>query len=487
MKRILSVLLGTLFLLMCACGEKPRDALEYYSQKDFVRSGSQDGFDYILYSDHVEITGVEVDQIETELEFPSKISGKPVTVIAGFLFVNNTYLMSVTLPSQLEEIGSNLFEGCSALEDVMIPKTVKVIKSGAFKGTAWYESLSDEFVTVGDEVLIKYNGDDIDVKIPDGVKYISDAFAENSRISTVIIPDTVNGICDYAFYNCSSLTEINIPDHISDIGTGAFENTTWIMATLEDFVTVGNGVLIKYNGTETSISLPLDIKYIAGAFYLNKTVTSVTVPASVLCVRKHSFYGCETLNSVKFQGDETFIEDGTFINCIGLTDVELPKNLEIISDQIFYSCSALESIELPKNVKYIGHTSFYNCAELINVAIPEGTTWIGRGAFFGCVKIKEITIPQSVTGFGDAVFGCCYELEKMELPPALTEIPEGLFSCCVKLTEIKLTNRIKKVGSYAFEACQNIKVYVPNESTEFAQDAFIDSNNAEIVCVKGSK
>lgn len=490
MKKVLVLMMSVVLTaaVFAGCGEsEERKLIEFTEKYIFAGTGETDGFEYVVYDDHSEIIAYNIADDAETVEFPSRLGGKPVTAIEGGILKDNTLIRSVTIPGTVRSIGNYAFSGCTSLVSVTIPGSVEKLGCGVCLNTPWYESLTGEFVTVGDGVLIKYGGDGGNVKIPDNVKYISNAFEGNMKISTVDIPDSVVGICDYAFYDCNSLTEINIPEEIYDIGNGAFEGTTWFMAEDGDYITVGNSVLIDYRGNSAEVRIPDGIKYVSGAFYGNTEIVSVQVPASVILVKRGSFYGCTGLDSVVFDGNDTYIESNTFYDCEKLTSVKLPANMSVLNSYMFMNCTRLSAISLPDGIKYLGTMVFYNCGVLESVDMPSAVTDIGKGAFFGCAKLKSIELPQTVTKLGIMAFGCCYELESVELPPALSDIPDGLFSYCKKMAEVTLTDRIKSVGQYAFEACDNIRVYIPSEFTALSENSFYEcEGTAEIFCREGS-
>lgn len=488
MKRILSfaVVLAVLFTV-CSCDKKETVREGYSLDRTFVTEDEENGFTYIAYKDHSEIVACSLPDNAESVEFPSLLGGKPVTVLGGAMLSNNTKLRSAVIPYGVTDIGNNLFSGCTSLAAVSIPDTVRRIGCSAFYGTEWYDSLEGEFVTVGDGVLIKYGGEGGNIEIPEKVAYLSDAFSGNSRIFSVTVPKSVFGICDYAFYNCDSMTEIKIPDNMTDIGICILEGTTWLLAEDGEFVTVGDGVLVKYGGASTDVTVPEGIKYIAGAFMNNTDIVSVTLPKGLISAGEATFYGCSSLAQVRFLGSDTVLCDATFAECPKLQSVMLPANLKMLGAHTFSSCTKLTGVELPEGLVYIGRAAFYNCGELVGITLPEGINELGSSAFFGCIKLEGIVLPESVVKIGVSAFSCCYGLKTVELSSAISKIPDGAFSYCGSLTEIHLGEHIKTVGKYAFEATYGVKVYVANDMTTFDDSAFNEFRSVpEIVCGSGS-
>lgn len=462
--------------------------VELYETDEFVSIGIENGFHYVEYSDRVELTQYRDASTAVEVSFPAIIAGKPVTVINIAAFKTSYVLESVTFPDTVQEIGSNMFAYCSSLAEVKMSENVKKIGYNAFFETPWFKSLNDEFVIVGDGVLIKYNGTDSDVVLPQNVKYISSAFVEMARINSISLPASVTGICDYAFYNCSSLGEINIPSNISDIGICAFDKTPWLTLFDDEFVTVGNSVLISYNGNGGEVVIPDGVKYIAGAFQENGTITSVVIPESVIRVRNSSFQGCKGLEKVEFKGDSTFLDSAVFANCYTLSNVILPAALKVLERQTFLACYKLTDIKLPDSIELIGRMAFYECLSLTNVEMGNNITAVDTAAFFGCSAMKKINLPDSVKKFGELVFACCYELAGFTVPSKVTEIPSGFFSMCESIPELRFGEQITSIGEGAFEGCNDLKVYIEGADTTLGKDIFVDCEDGsrKVYCKKGS-
>ena len=150
---------------------------------------------------------------------------------------------------------------------------------------------------------------------------------------TSIIPSdgSVTFIGDYAFYGCSGLTSVTIPNSVTSIGDRAFLGCGGLTS-----VTIGNGV--------TSIG-----DY---AFSGCSGLTSVTIPDSVTSIGKWAFYGCRGLTNIIWNA-ENCTSAGSFSyyifsNCSKLTNVTIGANVKIIPSYAFRGCSGL------KNITYIG-------------------------------------------------------------------------------------------------------------------------------------
>ena len=116
-----------------------------------------------------------------------------------------------------------------------------------------------------------------------------------------------------------------------------------------------------------------------------------------------------------------------------------------IGVRAFLNNNSLTSIKIPQSVTSIIYASFSSCTSLSEIIIPNGVTKIYDNTFFGCTSLSEITIPDGVTRIDDYAFKGCNNLAKINInasiPPTMGIDP--FYSCS-----------------------QNIKIYVPTESTQ---------------------
>lgn len=187
-------------------------------------------FTYELNEDETEviITGLtDKGKEETEITIPSKLDGKPVTVIGSNAFAEQTLLKKVSISDGVVTISENAFLNCLNLEDIDIPDSVKNIGTNAFTKTAWSANrLEDSNELIVNDILCRVKEAKGSYTIPDGVvKIASGVFYENTSLKGVSIPASVKSIESYAFSGCSELTEINLPEGLENIGYGAFSKT----------------------------------------------------------------------------------------------------------------------------------------------------------------------------------------------------------------------------------------------------------------------
>ena len=286
----------------------------------------------------------------------------------------------------------------------------------------------------------------------------------------------LSAIGNFAFYACSNLTNLSIPESVTSIGACAFVGCSSLTS-----VTISQGV--------TSIG--------DNAFYGCSSLTSVTIPQSVTSIGNSAFNGCSSLTSVYYAGTEAqwnavrktvpWKPDNAVVHFLGGQNPEpAPKTgpwmewdfdestgtltvtgsgempnyrsygenappwksvhlnvksvkvsgLSSIGDYAFYNCSALTSVIIPDNVTSIGDDAFYNCGALPSVTIPDSVTSIGNLAFFKCVGLTSVAIPGSVTSIGAGTFLYCENLVSITIPDSVMSIGNKAFCYCDKLTNV---------------------------------------------------
>ena len=188
-------------------------------------------------------------------------------------------------------------------------------------------------------------------------------FIGRRSLTSLVIPDSVTNIGDYAFSGCSSLSSVVIPDRVTSIGDCAFENCS--------------------------------------------SLTDIVIPDGVTNIGKCAFEGCRSLTDIVIPDGVTSIGDCAFANCFSLTGIVIPDSVTGIGKFAFSGCSSLSSVVIPDSVSCIGSGAFKNCSSLSSLVIPDCVTSIGNYAFAYCKSLTDIVIPNSVTSIGDNAFRHC--------------------------------------------------------------------------------
>jgi len=209
--------------------------------------------------------------------------------------------------------------------------------------------------------------------------------------STALTSVTIGGgaIGDSAFCGLSKLTALVLGDSVKSIGRKAFMNCKAL----------------------TSVTVPNGVKSIgASAFQSCSTLTSVTIPKSVDSVGIAAFKSCVNLSFAAVDAGviagESWDSRGAFANT-GITTLILGGNVKSIGVSAFSGCTKLTTLTIPDNVKSIGESAFDNCARLQSATIGNGVDTIGGGAFGGCSGLTSVIIGNKVKSIGYSAFGNC--------------------------------------------------------------------------------
>ncbi len=244
----------------------------------------------------------------------------------------------------------------------------------------------------------------------------SSAFQGKTRLTKVVIPETVVSIGDYAFYQCTRLEDVCIPDSIENIGWNIFKGTPWLQNQPEGCIIVGKGIIIGYNGESEHIVIPQGVTAIAGCSFENaKNLMSVDIPESVCDIGGLAFSGCSRLTECVIPEGVHTIGAYAFNWCKALQKVNIADSVEKIGNHAFLGCSALISIKMPKNIDRIETATFFGCTSLEKIVIPESVRDIGSQAFMECASLNEITLSRNVESVGEWAFNGCCGLEKLTI------------------------------------------------------------------------
>ena len=240
--------------------------------------------------------------------------------------------------------------------------------------------------------------------------YAHHLYLNGEVIFNLVIPDDINSIGDYAFYDCKGLTSVTIPNSVTSIGESAFE-CCW-------------------------------------------SLTSVTIPNSVTSIGDRAFSYCKRLTSVTIPNSVTSIGEYTFFNCYGLTSIYIPESVTRISQEAFLGCSRITRIDCMAATPPLVYNNTFS-SEIYTKAtlnVPEGCAEAYQKAYYWKEFIKITAGNQKqcaapVITYADGKLQCTCETEGAKFKYMLTD------------TDIKTKYTDMYNGSVNLSACYTIKAY----------------------------
>lgn len=292
-------------------------------------------------------------------------------------------------------------------------------------------------------------------------------------ITSVVIEYGILNISSFAFYKCSTLKDIYIPDSVTKIYVEAFR----------DCVNLKN------------INLPQGLKSVGlMAFYNCSGLESLFIPKNVEIISEYkTFHGCSNLKNISVDDDNQFYcdIDGVLFNknCTKLitfppqkqcSEYFIPGSVTAIHDEAFRGCDLLTRVYIPYTVNSIGQSAFENCTSITEISIPDGITVLNDDVFRCCEKLSDISVPQSVTKLGARAFYGCKSLKKIDLPKNLISIGINCFAWCTALADYTIPQNITVIEHGAFYGTATTKVSIPNGVTRIEEGAFGSTDLKEI-------
>ena len=366
-----------------------------------VMSGAFSGCDALITKEggisYVSDWVIEADKTIQEANVKDGTKG-----IASRAFYGCEQLKCANIPKSAGSIGKDSFAGCSAIEEITLP----------FLGATENSTLNSHFAYI----FGASNQDKNSEFTPRTLKRVT-------LTATAAIDDG-------AFFGCSSIAEINLPDTLVSIGKDAFRGCASL----------------------NRVNVPDTVKHIGEyAFYACHGLLDVNIPSGIEILEKFTFTECKSLTKITVPDSVTIIEPCVFGNCENLVDVTLSKNLVSIGQQAFDGCNLMTDIYIPSG--NIGKGVFNECENLTNVTLGDGIEIIGENAFYSCRRLTNINAPAALKEIKAQAFANCNSLVAFNMTEGLEEIGEYAFYYCSSLSGIKIPESVTSVGAQAFRAC----------------------------------
>ena len=424
MKRLLLLLCGLMSLVM---------SVHAADQDEFTYRHKGHTLNYLVLSESkrtcavIGSTSGPVGALELP-DFPVK-NGIEYTLveIADYAFYYCRGLTSVEIPNSVKTIGDRAFYMCTGLTSVVIGNSVMSIGYEAFadcsglKKSAYPDNIPNPFST---GIAFAYSAQG--TTIEDGVIFdrakTTIYFAPVTLSGEYTIPESVTSIDQYAFYYCTKLTSVVIGNSVMSIGYSAFANCSGLKKSAYP-----DNIPNPFSNYVTSIAYPAQETTIEDGVIFDRAKTTIyfapvtlsgeyTVPSTVKTIADDAFSYCTELTSVEIPNSVKIIGDGAFFECIGLISVIIGNSVDDIGIGAFNGCTGLTSVVIGNSVKSIGNSAFAYCSGLTSVVIPNSVQTIGYGTFYGCSGLTSVVIGNSVKSIGNDAFAYCSGLKNRRIP-----------------------------------------------------------------------
>lgn len=213
-------------------------------------------------------------------------------------------------------------------------------------------------------------------------------------IVDLVIPEGVENIQTYAFYQCTSIKSVFIPNSVKTVGQNAFLGCTGIESLNVPFV-----------GQTATANQKVSWMFGEAA---KSSLKEVTVRGNV-AIGENAFDSHVALEKVTLSA-ATSIGNRAFYDCISLRGIDIPDSCTSIGNYAFYSCSLLADVEFSNNLLSIGDNAFYDCTSLKKLVFPDSLESIGNSAFWSNEGLYSVTLGKNLTSIGSNAFNLCTKL-----------------------------------------------------------------------------
>ena len=325
-----------------------------------------------------------------------------------------------------------------------------------------------------------------------------------SKLTSVTIPNTVTNIGYQAFHQCYKMSNVTIPDSVTSIDESAFSQCEGLAD--EDGFVIVRDVLYYYYGEnhkdKTEVVIPQNVKSIGReAFWpWGRYLTNITIPNSVTHIGSFAFNECTNLTSITIPPRVTYIGDQAFNLCSSLSeihilDIEAWCNIQFGESQVVGQDSRLGNLH---------HNLYLNGRLISDLTIPHGVSSIGICAFQGCTELKKITIPETVTNIPSGAFSYLSKLEEIVVDSGNPKyksvdgllLTRGYFSyktgcdmCVVAGVngDVIIPYEVSQIGESAFAGLSGLTSVVFPNSVWIHDDAFRDCSGLTNVTIPSGR
>ena len=432
-------------------------------------------YDIEYYDGTITITGCDEEK-SGEVIIPSSIDGYAVIGISSYAFHGCTEITSVTIPESITSIGGCIFWGCTNLSKIQVSKNNKVYDSRN-NCNAIIETAENKLIA-GCKNSVILNGIKsikqgaflgctglTDIEIPNSVTELDDSAFGGTGIKSLNIPGSIKVMGWDVFSNCQQLEEVDISYGVKKIGWGAFSNCEKLKK-----VTIPNSVIeigersFEYCSALENVSIPDGVIIIGMRAFRESGLTNLTISASVRTINGYAFDQCYNLSKIEIAEENKVYDSRNNCNAIivtatntlykGCNNTVIPYGVESISDEAFEFCTGLTNITIPDSVKNIGQNAFSNTGYFLDENNWEnGVLYIGKHLIFVRDVTESYSIKEGTKTIADCAFWGWKKLAKITMPNSIISIGNSSFAECSNLENVTIPDGVTYIGSYAFSGC----------------------------------
>lgn len=322
-----------------------------------------------------------------------------------------------------------------------------------------------------------------EVIMPPGVRSLgSSAFSGCSRLEYIILPEGLESIGDQCFQGCSRLRNLAIPRSVAEIGENAFKGSGIQRVYLpEGLLSLGSGAFDDTPLTELTIPSPTKIagNYLGympqmqdiavengSRYYTCEDGLLYDNTGRVLLIYPAGRAGtCVVPEGVEVIGPRAFA--GSLVE-----GVQVPASVNEVCESAFEKCKYLQRIDMP-GVNVLGKCAFKYCSALVEFSTSRDIKVIPQEAFEECKSLQSVYLPSSVTSVALRAFKNCPAIASVEFSIGLTEIGKEAFEGNKSLTAIDLPSALGMIGERAFKNCRGLTtVSLPDACKTVDKEAF---------------
>lgn len=389
---------------------------------------------------------------ETEIIIPEN-----VTTIYPYVFAGNISITSLTIDkySRLKRIEAGTFANCVNLTQVQLSESIDFVDRQAFTNTLWLSNIqqSGGFIFYQDSYakvykIITYVGSRDVVTIPAETSEIGASTFINNKVIVRVNINKALHLPDYLFKDCSNLSQIVLSPGVT-IGAHTFDGTPWITTKVQEFVIEGDGNLIKYNGSSTSIVLSHVVKHIsADVFANNTTITSIDLSqTNITKIPENAFSGATALSTIIFNQKLKEIGKNAFLNTPWLAS---QSDYVVIQGILIAYKGSSAAITIPSTVTYIPEYVFKGNESITELSFDANSLAVADYAFYGCTSLATITNIALISSLGANTFKNTAYYSALT-DNALVIVNSTLLGVKGNLTNIVVPSSVSKIVDGAFQ------------------------------------